>query len=107
MTQRQRSQLKELLLIEANKESIQHKSHHFYLYLLIKRLVLTSLKELQSLKRIKLEVSLSPPPQLSSRKARPKRFSFLSKLNKHKFLNELIKCLDMSPDDVKGYNPSR
>ena len=61
MTQRQRSQLKELLLIEANKESIQHKSHHFYLYLLIKRLVLTSLKELQSLKRIKLEVSLSPP----------------------------------------------
>lgn len=62
MTQRQRSQLKELLLIEANKESIQHKSHHFYLYLLIKRLVLTSLKELQSLKRIKLEVSLSPPP---------------------------------------------
>lgn len=61
MTQRQRSQLKELLLIEANKESIQHKSHHFYLYLLIKRL-LTSLKELQSLKRIKLEVSLSLPP---------------------------------------------
>ena len=66
MTQRQRSQLKELLLIEANKESIQNKSHHFYLYRLKKRL-LTSLKELQSLKRIKLEVSPPPPNYLVER----------------------------------------